>query len=118
MKRIVKIVFFSVLISLVTGCLKRDNFEDVNIYTTVYPLEYITEKLYGEHSDIYSIYPNGVDINDYKLTDIQKQNYSKTNLFIFNGLSDERNYVSDFFKYNKKLKIIDMALNNILITII
>lgn len=109
MKRIVKIVFFSVLISLVTGCLKRDNFEDINIYTTVYPLEYITERLYGEHSDIYSIYPNGVDINEYKLTDIQKQNYSKTNLFIFNGLSDERNYVSDFFKYNKKLKIIDTS---------
>lgn len=107
MKKIVEVIVLGIMISLLTGCLKRDNFEDVNIYTTVYPIEYITEKLYGEHSEIFSIYPNGVDIDEYKLTDKQKQDYSKTNLFIFNGLSDERNYVSDFFKFNKKLKIID-----------
>lgn len=109
MKKIVEVIVLGIMISLLTGCLKRDNFEDVNIYTTVYPIEYITEKLYGEHSEIFSIYPNGVDIDEYKLTDKQKQDYSKTNLFIFNGLSDERNYVSDFFKFNKKLKIIDTA---------
>lgn len=107
MRKIVKVVVLGIVMSLLTGCLKRDNFEEISIYTTVYPIEYITEKLYGNHSEIFSIYPNGENVYEYKLTDSQIQDYSKTNLFIFNGLSEERKYVSDFFKFNKKLKIID-----------
>ena len=90
-----------------TGCFKRDNFEGINIYTTVYPIEYIVERLYGEHSNISSIYPDGVDINDYELTEKQITDYSKTTLFTFNGLGEEKKYVNEFFKHNKRLKIID-----------
>ena len=41
---------------LTTGCIKRDSLEDIDIYTTIYPIEYITERLYGEYSNINSIY--------------------------------------------------------------
>lgn len=90
-----------------TGCLKRDDLEDITIYTTVYPIEYITNRLYGEHSTIESIYPAGINPIDYKLTDKQVKDYSKAKLFIFNGLSNEKKYVEQLFHYNNKLKIID-----------
>lgn len=109
MKKNVSLFFLLISVSFLTGCLKRDNFEDINIYTTIYPIEYITERLYGSHSNVFSIYPNGENIDEYKLTEKQKHDYSKNDLFIFNGLTDERNYVMEFFKYNKHLKIIDVA---------
>lgn len=90
-----------------TGCLKRDDLEDITIYTTVYPIEYITNRLYGEHSTIESIYPAGINPTHYKLTDKQVKDYSKAKLFIFNGLSSEKKYVEQLFHYNNKLKIID-----------
>lgn len=103
------LLFLAIFIATisVTGCLKRDDLEDITIYTTVYPVTYITEQLYGEHSKIYSIYPAGVTPQDYKLTDKQIKDYSKAKLFIFNGLSEEKKYVEQLFRYNKKLKIID-----------
>lgn len=108
MKKVISIL--SILcILMVTGCFKRDTMEDITIYTTVYPIEYITNKLYGQNSNVLSIYPDGAVIKDYKLTKKQIKDYSKTDLFIFDGLSDEKDYVSSFFEHNKNIKIIDAA---------
>lgn len=107
MKKLLLCLVLFVLTVGTTSCLKRDDLEDITIYTTVYPVTYITERLYGEHSKVYSIYPAGVTPQDYKLTDKQIKDYSKAKLFIFNGLSKEKNYVEKLFQYNKKLKIID-----------
>ena len=85
--------------------------EDITIYTTNYPTEYITKRLYGEFSTIKSIYPDGVNINAYKLTDKQIEDYSKSNLFIFNGLCNEKDYVEPMREINKNLKIIDTTLS-------
>lgn len=111
MKKIGSLIMLGILLISVTGCFKRDSFEDIDIYTTAYPIEYITNYLYGEHSTIHSIYPDGVDIKTYKLTDKQIEDYSKTNLFIFNGLSDEKNYVIPMVNKNHNLKIIDTSLS-------
>ncbi len=105
------ILFTSILILCTTGCLKRDNLEDITIYTTVYPIEYITERLYGEHSTIHSIYPNETDFKTYPLTEKQISDYSKGNMYIFNGLSNEKNYVAPMFQHNKNLMIIDTTLS-------
>lgn len=107
MKRIIKVCSLFLFIVLLSGCFKRDNFEGIDISTTVYPIEYITDRLYGKNSTITSIYPSGVKVSEYKLSEKQVKDYSKTNLFIFDGISSEKNYVSDFFKHNKSLKIID-----------
>ncbi len=106
MKKICKLFTMLFLICLMTAC-KQDNFEGIDIYTTVYPMEYITEYLYGEHSNINSIYPSGVDVFTYELNEQQIKDYSSTTLYIFNGTNSEKDYVAKFFKYNKKLKIID-----------
>ena len=92
---------------LITGCFKKDNLENITIYTTAYPIEYITNQLYGSHSIIKSIYPDGIDISKYELTNKQIKEFSKGNLYIFNGLSNEKSYIQPMFKKNKDLMIID-----------
>ena len=107
MKRLLKIFSIIAIPFLISGCFKMDSFEGIEIYTTTYPIEYITTRLYGNHSTIKSIYPDGISIDNYKLTNKQIKDYSNTNLFIFNGLTNEKEYVAKMFKYNKDLKIID-----------
>ncbi len=107
MKKI-KLLLLLGLTFMMTGCFKHDDFENITIYTTAYPIEYITNYLYGDYSTINSIYPDGVNTSTYELTNKQIKDYSSMNLFIFNGNSDkEANYVTSIFKYNKNLKIID-----------
>lgn len=108
MKKILLIVLISFLF-LNTGCIKRDSMEDITIYTTIYPIQYITEYLYGEYSNVYSIYPTGAIVDDYILTDKQIQDYSKAGLFVFNGYGYEKNYVEPMFHFNKKLAIINTS---------
>ena len=103
-----KLLLLVGLTFMMTGCFKQDDFEDITIYTTIYPIEYITNYLYGEYSTINSIYPDGVNTSTYELTNKQIKDYSTMNLYIFNGNDDkEANYVTSIFKYNKNLKIID-----------
>ena len=116
-----KLILLLLSIFLLTGCFKRDTMEDINIYTTIYPLQMITERLYGQYANIESIYPNGVNIQLenceecdnllYTLTDKQLSDYSKTDLFIFNSLLYEGNYIQTMFEHNKNLKIINAADN-------
>jgi len=112
MKKINKILFLLTICIMLTGCLKRDTMEDIDIYTTIYPIEYITTRLYGNNSTVYSIYPNGVDPNNYpNLSEKQIEDYSKASLFIFNGLTNEKDYVVPFFEKNNNLKIINATLS-------
>lgn len=111
MKKIATILLTLTVIISTSGCLKRDNLEDIDIYTTSYPIEYITERLYGDHSTVKSIYPDGIIIDQYELTDKQIKDYSNASLFIFNGLASEKNYVAPIFEYNQKIKIIDTTLS-------
>ena len=115
MKRIIGL--FSIgLVFLTSGCFKKDDLEDITIYTSVYPIEYIVDTLYGKNSNVKSIYPDGVDVSKYYLNDKKIKYYSKGNMFIFNVLSDEKDYVTSMFNYNKDLMIIDttatMEYNN------
>lgn len=109
MKKIIIILNILIISLLSTGCFKRDTLEDITIYTTSYPIEYITNYLYGEHSEIYSIYPNGININEYSLTQKQIEDYSEMHMYIFSGLTNEKDYVSPLFKHNKELMIIDAS---------
>lgn len=101
------ILLLIVALFLLTGCFKKDNLEDITIYTTYYPIEYITEYLYGEHSTVESIYPDGVNIETYTLNKKQIKDYSKSGMYIFSGLSNEKEYVSKMVENNSNLMIID-----------
>jgi zinc transport system substrate-binding protein len=111
MKRKLLLSFLSIIsIFLLTGCFDTNKLEGSNITTTVYPIEYLVDRLYGEHSEITSIYPNDVDINKYELTDKQVKEYAKeTTLFVYNGLSNEKEIAKTLINKNKKLQIIDVS---------
>lgn len=99
-------IFTSVLL---TGC-TDDNMDNIQIYVTNYANEYITKELYSEHATVTSIYPDGIDITNYKVSDKQKKDYSKSDLFIYNGLIErERNMAIDLLTLNPDLKIIDSS---------
>ena len=111
MKKKLLLTFLSILsLFLLTGCFETNKLDGSNITTTVYPVEYIVDRLYGEHSKINSIYPNDVDISKYELTDKQIKEYSKeTTLFVYNGLSNEKEIAKTFINKNKKMQIIDVS---------
>lgn len=108
-KLLLLITMFSISITL-SGCLKRDNMQGITIYTSVYPIEYVTKILYGDHAEIVSIYPDGININQYKLTKKQIKDYSNSDLFIYNGVSNEIDYAANMLNQNKRLKIIDASM--------
>ena len=103
-----KIICLFILLSL-TGCslFKRDTMENINIITTNYSLEYVIKKLYGDNSLISSIYPDGVNIDEYSFTDKQIKDFSKQDMFIYMGLTKDTEQAVTFLNKNNKIKIID-----------
>ena len=90
-----------------TGCFKRDSMEDINIITTYYPIEFITTKLYGNNAIVNSIYPDGTNIFDYKFNNKQLNDFSKQDLFIYLGLTKDKDIAVDLINRNVDLLIID-----------
>ena len=110
MKKIIyfMIMFFS--LGLLSGCEESETkMENINIYTTTYPINFIINQLYEEHSKIYSVYPTGVDVDKYELSTRKLEEYSKSDLFIFNSLDKDRDYAVKMINLNSKLKVIDGA---------
>lgn len=104
-----KIILIITMLLCLTGCFKSDSYEGINIYTTLYPIEYITKTLYGEYATINSIYPNGVDIENYTITNKKLNDFSKADLFIYNGLGNEKQIAANLIEKNKNMDIIDVA---------
>ena len=71
-KKLGKIALLGVAILFTTTGCKSDDMEDIEIITTNYPNEYIIEREYGNHAKITNIYPDGVDVNNYKPIHIDK----------------------------------------------
>ena len=105
-----KIILMLIPLMFLTGCnLKKDNLESATIYTTIYPIKYLTEFLYKDYATIESIYPSGADVVSYELTSKQIKKYAKADLFIYNGLSNEKTITKNLINKNKNLLIIDVS---------
>lgn len=94
---------------LLTGCtlFKRDTMENINIITTIYPLEYSTNYLYGNSSIVNSIYPDDTNTDSYELTEKQIRDNSEKDLFIYMGLTKDADIAVSLINNNKNLKLID-----------
>ena len=110
MKKI-KYLLLGLFILTLTGCFNNDSMDNISITTSIYPIEYVTNILYGDHSTITSIYPKDTDTNSFEITNALLDQYSNKNMFIFNGLSDESKHVKYLLKKNNNLKIIDVTSN-------
>lgn len=112
-KKIISFILMGILLlGLTTGCTPGDKLEGSNITTTVYPIEFLVSRLYGDKtkSTITSIFPNDTDVSEYKLTDKQINDYSKTTtLFVYNGLTNEKEIAKSLINKNKKMQIIDVS---------
>ena len=109
MKKYLLILLVCMMVFTTSGCFKKDDLEGATIYTTVYPITYLVETLYGKNSTINSIYPNGSKTDNYKLTTKQINEYSKADIFVYNGLSNEKEIAKTFLNKNKNLKILDVS---------
>lgn len=108
-KKLLFLLIILIIPFLVSGC-TNDSMDDIEIIVTNYPNEYIVKSLYENHSTITSIYPDGVDIDNYKISNKQKKEYSKKDLFVYNGLiPKERQLALELLAINHDLKIIDTA---------
>lgn len=107
----IKLLFVILGVILLSGCnITKDSMEDIEIYTTLYPIKYLINSLYGTNGTINSIYPSGVDVNDFELSDKKLKEYSKTDLFVFNSLDRDRDIAVKMINENKNLKVIDVSM--------
>jgi len=105
-----KILTLIITTLLLTGCnLNKNNMDDISIYTTTYPINFLINELYEDHAKIYSIYPTGVNLNEYELTQRKLKDYSNSDLFIFNSLDKDRDYAVKMININEDLKVIDVS---------
>lgn len=105
-----KILSLFICLFCLTGCDFKFNtevFKAENIKTSVYPIEYIAQYLYGFDASVSSIYPDGADYSTYDLTDKLIENYSKADLLIYNGQSTENKIAVKFLNNNENIGIID-----------
>ena len=107
-----KIFLLITSIFLLTGCsiFKSDALEGADVYTTTYPVNYLIDYLYGESSNIYSIYPSGVNFKEYELSEKKLNEFAKSSLFVFNSQDIDRDYAVSMLNKNDNLKLIDTSL--------
>lgn len=108
MKKFFKGLLLGMFMFSLSGC-GEEALVNNDVYTTIYPTLYLTEFLYGEDRNVLSIYPSGADVSSYELTDMQKENYSKAGLFVYNGLTNEKELAREFLNNNPELLLIDVS---------
>lgn len=107
MKKVIYTLISVACLFLLTGCFKWDSMENIEIITTIYPIEYVTDALYKDHALVSSMYPDGTDINKYTFTKKQISDFSTNDLLIYNGLGNDATIAINLLNKNKSLKIID-----------
>lgn len=55
------------------------------VYTTIYPLEYVTKRIGGEHVEVTNLVPAGVEPHDYEPTAKDMVALSGADIFAYNG---------------------------------
>ena len=110
--KLLSIIVLLAALFVLNGCSRTNaNTTSMTAYTSVYPVEYVLENLYGDNVAIYSIYPDGINYKDYELTSKQLSDYSKGDLYVYNGtIEKEKEYAVKLLNENKNMKIIDASL--------
>lgn len=83
------------LLLLIAGCgnaqtqEKTEDKAKIDIYTTVYPLQFFTEQIGGEYVNVKSIYPPGADEHTYEPSQKDMMSLADADLFFYIGLGLE-----------------------------
>lgn len=109
MKKLKLLLLAIISTTFLTGCFKRDNMDNITIYTTTYPITYLVEQIYGYNSTVTSIYPAGVEVKEYELTKKQEKDYAEADMFVYNSINNEKNIAFALNKNNPNMKFIPAA---------
>ncbi len=101
-----KILLVLVSVLLISGCEFKEDFSDKYVYTTLYPIEYATQMLYGDYGNVNSVYPNGSD-KSFVVSEKKKNTYSESEIFVYSGVANEATLARDLINKNNKIKLID-----------
>lgn len=88
-------VFFLTIGLLLTGCTNaakntmKDGDEKLEVYTTVYPLQYFAEQIGGDYVNVNTIYPTGADEHTFEPTQKDMIKLADADMFIYIGLGLE-----------------------------
>ncbi|WP_394219693.1 metal ABC transporter solute-binding protein, Zn/Mn family [Halobacillus trueperi] len=97
MKKLAILLSFILTILVVTACgneetsteqnneTESDENGELNVYTTVYPLQFFTAQIGGETVNVQSILPPGSDAHTYEPTTKEMVKMAEADLFIYNG---------------------------------
>lgn len=98
MKKTPFFLLLAVLTLLVAACngnetdtekAQDDSSDQLNIYTTVYPLSYFAERIGGDFVEVSSIYPPGSNEHSFEPTQQDMMNLADADLFFYIGLGLE-----------------------------
>lgn len=90
----------------------QQNEDTLSVYTTVYPLQYFTERIGGEFVDVSSIYPAGANEHSFEPTQKDMMALADADLFFYIGLGLE-GFVENAQKTlaNEEVKLVATAAN-------
>ncbi|MGV3463924.1 MAG: metal ABC transporter solute-binding protein, Zn/Mn family [Heyndrickxia sp.] len=93
MKKPLLLIIFTLFLIMATACSnqgeKTDNNQKLNVYTTVYPLEYFTKQIGGKYVSVKTIYPPGSDEHTYEPSQKDMMDLADSDLFLYIGLGLE-----------------------------
>lgn len=107
-KKIFSLILISAFtVTCLTGCDSK-KIEKANILTTSYALQYLVDRLAINKDGVDTIFPAGVNTDDYTLTDKQIKKFAtKNDIFVYNGLTKERKIALNLINTNNHLTVID-----------
>ncbi len=87
-------IFIILIATFLSGCQGESSdtsqeSDKLSIYTTVYPLQYFTERIGGDLVNVKSIYPNGADEHSYEPSQKDMIDLADSDLFFYIGLGLE-----------------------------
>ncbi|MBQ0138291.1 MAG: zinc ABC transporter substrate-binding protein [Kurthia sp.] len=92
MKKITLLTLIAVLALFTAACgndTAQKNSDKIEIYTTVYPLQYLSERIGGDHVQVSSIYPPGSNEHSFEPTQKDMIHMADADLFFYIGLGLE-----------------------------
>lgn len=92
MNKKIVLTFILLIAAILTGCNSKDdsnknkeNNDTLSVYTTVYPLMFLTEEIGGENVDVKSVYPPGSDEHTFEPSQKDLIKMAQSNLFFYIG---------------------------------
>lgn len=87
MKKLIFIFFMIIPFLIVSACSSAQETNDgrIQIYTTVYPLQYFAERIGGEHVNVQTVYPPGTDEHTFDPSQKDMMKIADSDLFFYIG---------------------------------